>query len=199
MEHFGFWSLFPPLIAIILAIKTRQVFISLFFGIWLGWVILSDFNFLTGTLASIQALVDVFKDAGNTRTIMFSSLVGALIAFIQRSGGVEGFIKYINKYLSNAERHLMHASFLIIFLSVFYLGVSFYFNNLQIVSIPGGVYKEALIGYPKHINPLYSGANDLPPCWRFRPLRNQGASPPRAFRQVLINKTELAPLSHPQS
>lgn len=95
MEHFGFWSLLPPLIAIILAIKTRQVFVSLLFGIWLGWVVLSDFNFLSGTLASIQALVDVFKDSGNTRTIMFSSLIGALIAFIQRSGGVEGFIKDI--------------------------------------------------------------------------------------------------------
>jgi tetracycline resistance efflux pump len=101
MEHFGFWSLLPPLLAIVLAIKTRQVFISLLFGIWIGWVILDDWNFFQGTLSTIQALVDVFKEPGNTRTIMFSSLVGALIAFIQHSGGVEGFVNRINNFLEN--------------------------------------------------------------------------------------------------
>lgn len=104
MDNYGFWSLFPPLVAIILAIKTRQVFISLLFGIWMGWVILSGGNFFYGTLNTIQALVDVFKDAGNTRTIMFGSLVGALIAFVQRSGGVEGFIKYVNNYLEKKSQ-----------------------------------------------------------------------------------------------
>ena len=104
MDHFSFWSLFPPLIAIVLAIKTRQVFVSLLFGIWLGWIILSGGNFLTGTVATVQALVDVFKEPGNTRTIMFSSLIGALIAFIQKSGGVKGFIVYINRILESFER-----------------------------------------------------------------------------------------------
>jgi len=104
MDNYGFWSILPPLVAIILAIKTRQVFISLLFGIWMGWVILSNFNFLSGTLNTIEAMVDVFKDPGNTRTIMFSSLVGALIAFIQRSGGVEGFIHYINNFLEKIEK-----------------------------------------------------------------------------------------------
>jgi len=104
MEHYGIWSLLPPVLAIGLAIKTRQVFLSLFLGIWIGWVTLNDWNFFAGTLASIQALVDVFKDPGNTRTIMFSSLVGALIAFIQHSGGVDGFIKYVNRFLEKIEQ-----------------------------------------------------------------------------------------------
>jgi len=99
LEHFGIWSLLPPVVAIILAIETRQVFLSLLFGIWFGWLVLSDWNVVSGSVATIQALVDVFKDPGNTRTIMFSALVGALIAFIQRSGGVEGFIQQINNKL----------------------------------------------------------------------------------------------------
>lgn len=103
MEHHGIWSLLPPVLAIGLAIKTRQVFLSLLFGIWIGWVVLSGWNFFTGTLATIQALVDVFKEAGNTRTIMFSSLVGALIAFIQHSGGVEGFVGRVNRFLLKIE------------------------------------------------------------------------------------------------
>jgi Na+/H+ antiporter NhaC len=104
MEHYGFLSLLPPVLAIVFAIKTRQVFVSLLFGVWLGWIILSDGNIINGTTAAIQALVDVFKDSGNTRTIMFSSLVGALIAFIQRSGGVAGFVKWINKFLDYLEQ-----------------------------------------------------------------------------------------------
>jgi len=100
MEHFGFWSLLPPIIAIALAIKTRQVFVSLFLGIWLGWVIINHWNIIDGTTSAIQALVDVFKEPGNTRTIMFSALVGALIAFVQRSGGVDGFVNHITRYLN---------------------------------------------------------------------------------------------------
>ena len=69
------------------------------FGILLGWVIINDGNILYGFLDTIQALVDVFKDSGNTRTIMFCALVGALIVFIQRSGGVEGFILKVNNLL----------------------------------------------------------------------------------------------------
>jgi Na+/H+ antiporter NhaC len=94
----------PPVLAIAFAIKTRQVFVSLLFGVWLGWIILKDGNLIDGTTSTIQALVDVFKDSGNTRTIMFSSLVGALIAFIQRSGGVDGFVKWINKFLDYLEK-----------------------------------------------------------------------------------------------
>lgn len=103
MHEYGFWSLLPPLLAIVLAIRTKQVFISLLFGIWLGWMIISDWNPLTGTLATIQGLVNVFQDAGNTRTIMFSALVGALIIFIQKSGGVQGFIHVLNRWMKKME------------------------------------------------------------------------------------------------
>lgn len=103
MHEYGFWSLLPPIVAILLAIRTKQVFVSLLFGIWLGWVIINGGNLLTGTFDTIQALVNVFADAGNTRTIMFCALVGALIIFIQKSGGVEGFIIKISKVLEKYE------------------------------------------------------------------------------------------------
>ena len=103
MESFGFWSVLPPVIAILIAIRTKQVFASLLFGIWLGWVIINEGNVLTGTMDTIQALVDVFKDPGNTRTIMFSALVGSLILLIQQSGGVQGFINWVENYLKKYE------------------------------------------------------------------------------------------------
>ncbi len=92
MPHeYGVWSLLPPVLAIALAIGTRQVFVSLATGIWIGYIIIEQ-SFFAGTLAGLQAVVDVFADAGNTRVVLFSLLVGSLIALVQRSGGVDGFI-----------------------------------------------------------------------------------------------------------
>lgn len=103
-EGYGYWSLVPPIVAIALAILTKQVFISLLFGIFIGWVIIHGGNFWLGFFDTIQALVDVFSDAGNTRTIMFCALVGALIIFMQRSGGVAGFIGLVNRRLARYEQ-----------------------------------------------------------------------------------------------
>lgn len=95
MDTYGWLSILPPVLAIVLAIKTKQVYISLFFGIWLGWVILSGGNPVLGTTRTLEGLVEVFKDADNTKVIMFSALVGALIAFTQYSGGMEGFVNWV--------------------------------------------------------------------------------------------------------
>ncbi|MBK8489654.1 MAG: sodium:solute symporter [Saprospirales bacterium] len=99
MDHYGILSLLPPLVAIVLAIWTRQVYLSLLMGIWLGWLVINKGNPLTGTFDTVQGLVNVFQDPGNTRTIMFCALVGALILFIQKSGGVEGYILRVNRWL----------------------------------------------------------------------------------------------------
>jgi tetracycline resistance efflux pump len=103
MNDFGILSVLPPVLAIILALRTRQVYISLVVGIWLGWLIISDWNILEGTLATLEGFVEVFRTAANTRTIMFSALVGALLILIQYSGGVKGFTNLIEKLLRRIE------------------------------------------------------------------------------------------------
>lgn len=95
----------PPLLAIILALRTRQVYISLVIGIWLGWMVIEDWNPLEGTIATLEGFVEVFKTPGNTKTIMFSALVGALLMFIQYSGGVQGFILRMDRLLGRIEKH----------------------------------------------------------------------------------------------
>ncbi|MCV9389500.1 hypothetical protein [Reichenbachiella ulvae] len=77
----------------------QQVFLSLTLGIWIGWVIINGGNPLSGSFATLNAFVAVFEDAGNTRTIIFTLLIGALIALIQRSGGVAGFIEVVKSKL----------------------------------------------------------------------------------------------------
>ncbi|MCK4297552.1 MAG: sodium:solute symporter, partial [Candidatus Marinimicrobia bacterium] len=63
METIGWVSILPPLVAIILAIKTRQVFISLAVGIWIGWTIISHWNPISGLAATLNSFVNVFQDA----------------------------------------------------------------------------------------------------------------------------------------
>ena len=101
--EYGFLSIIPPIVAIVLALRTKQVYIALLFGIWFSWFIISDWNFLEGTIAMIEGMVTVFQSEGNTKTIMFSALVGALLIFIQYSKGVEGFIQLINRKLIKLE------------------------------------------------------------------------------------------------
>ncbi|MCX7761575.1 MAG: sodium:solute symporter [Candidatus Kryptonium sp.] len=98
-------SVIPPLSAIILALITKQVYTSLFIGIWLGWTILSGFNPIVGLASSIDGIINVFKEPSNTRVIIFSALVGALIALMQRSGGVHGFVNLVsNRGFINSRR-----------------------------------------------------------------------------------------------
>ncbi len=95
MQTLGWLTILPPVLAIVLAIWTRQVILSLFAGVWLGFTLLSGFNPLLGAGAAIQGVVDVFADAGDTRVLIFTLFVGALIATIEHSGGVRGFVAYL--------------------------------------------------------------------------------------------------------
>lgn len=141
MHEYGVLSLLPPVVAIVLAIRTKQVFVSLLFGIWLGWVIINDFNLLQGSFETIQALVDVFKDPGNTRTIMFAALVGALIIFIQRSGGVAGFIARIYRLLDKYESKKSGSNRIIIQLLAWATGLLIFVESSISVLTVGALYR----------------------------------------------------------
>jgi Na+/H+ antiporter NhaC len=97
MSELGWISILPPLLAIIMAIKTKQVYPSIFLGIWLGWTTLNHWNPLLGLRETLEAVVDTFKDSSNTKVILFSMMVGALIIMMQHSGGVQGFIRWVSR------------------------------------------------------------------------------------------------------
>ena len=103
MTGYGFLSLIPPILAIFLAIRTKQVIFSLLLGITVGLIIINDGNIFLGLLATIDAIVMVFKSSGNTLTVIFTLLIGALIQLIRFSGGVNGFIGMVQKRLSNTS------------------------------------------------------------------------------------------------
>ena len=95
METYGWLSILPPVLAIILAIRTKQVYISLGLGIWIGWTIINGWNPITGAIRTVDALIAVFEDPGNTRVIIFSAMIGAIITLTQYSGGMQGFVNWI--------------------------------------------------------------------------------------------------------
>ncbi len=89
--------LLPPVLAIGLALWTRQVFLSLVVGLWIGTTILGGGNPLSGLRALADVLVAVFASASNTRIVLFSLLVGGLIALVQVSGGVAAFTEWVQR------------------------------------------------------------------------------------------------------
>ncbi len=94
MSTYGWLSIVPPILAIVMALRTRQVHLSLFAGIWIGTTIVAGFDPIAGAAAAIEQLVSVVSDAGNARTLMFTLMVGALIVLLRESGGVAGFAEW---------------------------------------------------------------------------------------------------------
>ncbi len=105
MTEPGWYSILPPLLAIVLAIWSKQVILSLFAGIWMGFFILQGFNPLAGLTAGLDGVVNVFGDAGDAKVLIFTLLIGSLIATIEHSGGVRGFVHFLE------SRRWVHTGF----------------------------------------------------------------------------------------
>ena len=99
-------SVLPPLLAIGLAIATRQVYLSLASGIWLGWTIMSGWNPIAGLGQAIDETVRVLGDEGNAKVILFTLVIGALIATVEAAGGVRGFVNWVEhkEFVTNGRR-----------------------------------------------------------------------------------------------
>jgi Na+/H+ antiporter NhaC len=111
MDNVGWVSVLPPVLAIVLALWSKQVILSLFAGIWIGFTVLHGFNPLVGVTAGLDGVVNVFSDPGDTRVLIFTLIIGALIATIEHSGGVRGFVHFLEtrRWVHNGFRAQMLA------------------------------------------------------------------------------------------
>ena len=94
--EYGFLSLVPPLLTIILALVTKNVFVSLFIGIMTGSFVLNGFAPLASFNAGIYSIVDSMSQ-GNTIIIGSCLIVGAVTHLMERSGGIDGFVNVVVK------------------------------------------------------------------------------------------------------
>ena len=101
---YGAWSVVPPLVAIALALKTRQVIPSLLAGIWAGWCITAGGNPWSGTTRTLDCLVGVFAEPWRVKVLLFTLAVGSLLILLQSSGGVEGFVRHVSRWSWSRSR-----------------------------------------------------------------------------------------------
>ena len=94
--EYGFLSLVPPLLTIILALVTKNVFVSLFIGFMTGSFVLNGFAPLASVNAGIYSIVDSMSQ-GNTIIIGSCLIVGAVIHLMEKSGGIDGFVNVVVK------------------------------------------------------------------------------------------------------
>ncbi|MBQ0070871.1 MAG: Na+/H+ antiporter NhaC family protein [Spirochaetales bacterium] len=101
MNVFGtFWSLLPPIVAIALALLTKEVYSSLFVGILLGGVLYAGPS-LTGFMTHVMddGLVAQLSDSYNVGIIIFLVFLGVIVALMNKAGGSAAFGNWAKKHI----------------------------------------------------------------------------------------------------
>ena len=108
-------SLLPPLLAIVLAIASKDVVLSLFIGLFSGHLIINNFNPGHAFVSVFDAIVALFSEGWITKTLLFALLVGSIIRLIVNSGGVAGFVDYLTqkKHLVTSKRGALMLAYII--------------------------------------------------------------------------------------
>jgi Na+/H+ antiporter NhaC len=132
-----FWALIPPVVAIALALITKEVFSSLFLGILVGgvlWAIGSGggMDVFSGTVVHVfqDGFLGSVTDSWNVAIIIFMSILGMLVVMMSRSGGAAAFGRWARTHIKTRAGAQMAT---IIF--AFFIFVDDYFNCLTVGSV----------------------------------------------------------------
>ena len=101
-SHFynTFWALVPPIIAIALALITKEVYSSLFIGILAGGLLYSNFSF-EGTVLHVfeDGIVSVLSDGYNVGILAFLVILGTLVCLMNKAGGSAAFGRWAQQHI----------------------------------------------------------------------------------------------------
>ncbi len=126
-----FWALLPPIIAIALALITKEVYSSLFVGIAVGGLLYANFN-LEGAYKAvmIDGFIGSLADSGNVGILIFLVVLGVFVALMNKAGASAAYGKWAVKNIKTRKGAL---------LSTFALGclifIDDYFNCLTVGSV----------------------------------------------------------------
>ncbi len=125
------WALLPPVIAIVLALITKEVYSSLFIGILSGGLMYANFSF-TGTLdhVFVDGFIASVADSYNIGIIIFLIVLGAIVVLMNRAGGSAAFGKWASKHIKSR----VGAQLATILLGIM-IFVDDYFNCLTVGSV----------------------------------------------------------------
>ena len=95
-----FWALIPPVVAIVLALITKEVYSSLFVGILVGGLFYSGFSF-EGTIVHIfeDGIIGVLSDSYNVGILVFLIILGAIVCLMNKAGGSAAFGRWASEHI----------------------------------------------------------------------------------------------------
>ena len=127
----SFWSLIPPVVAIVLALITKEVYSSLFVGILIGGVFYSGFTFeRTMTHVFQDGIIGSLSDAYNVGILVFLVLLGILVCMMNQAGGSAAFGRWASEHIKSR----VGAQLATVLLGVL-IFIDDYFNCLTVGSV----------------------------------------------------------------
>lgn len=125
-----FWALVPPLVAIVLALITKEVYVSLFVGIVAGGLFYANFNPGKAVAAITTVLIEKVGDSWNAGILIFLVMLGIIVALMNKAGGSAAYGAWASKRIKTKTGALLStiALGIIIF-------VDDYFNCLTVGSV----------------------------------------------------------------
>lgn len=127
----SFWSLVPPVVAIVLALITKEVYSSLFVGILIGGVFYSGFTFeRTITHVFQDGIIGSLSDAYNVGILVFLVLLGILVCMMNQAGGSAAFGRWASEHIKSR----VGAQLATVLLGVL-IFIDDYFNCLTVGSV----------------------------------------------------------------
>ncbi|MGX8833387.1 Na+/H+ antiporter NhaC family protein [Amedibacillus sp. YH-ame6] len=125
-----FFSLLPPIIAIALALITKEVYLSLFIGIVSGALLVSGFQVLDATNVIFDTMGENLGDTWNIGILIFLVFLGMIVSLMNRAGGSKAYGAWANKKI-----HTKHGALYATFALGSFIFVDDYFNCLTVGNI----------------------------------------------------------------
>ena len=125
-----FISLLPPVIAIALALLTKEVYSSLFIGILSGALIYSNFNFWGMVTNTFDVMVSKLADSWNVGILIFLVVLGMMVSLVNKAGGSAAYGRWAEKHIKGRVGALISTS--VLGMLIF---IDDYFNCLTVGSV----------------------------------------------------------------
>ena len=126
-----FWALVPPIVAIVLALITKEVYSSLFIGILIGGLFYSGFTFeKTITHVFQDGIIGVLSDSYNVGILVFLVILGIMVCMMNQAGGSAAFGRWASVHIKSR----VGAQLATILLGVL-IFIDDYFNCLTVGSV----------------------------------------------------------------
>ena len=97
-----FWSLLPPIVAIVLALISKEVYSSLFLGCLVGALLYTQFapwETIQALVGDEYGLISVLSDGGNVGILIFLVVLGIMVDLMNKGGGSEAFGRWAKKHV----------------------------------------------------------------------------------------------------